>query len=284
MRKAMVPFLGLLLLMSLPVFARAQDGETIKDNPYFSKLPGYEVAENNDRDFDAHTFYDGKKEITLEGKLYSNTYHPTGEAKPMSNLQVRRNYAAAIRNFGGTVLYEGDDAEYVKSRNYHALVTGRASKGDKDIWIEVFLFDYGSGPSVWMAILEVEKMRQDVTASGLAEALNKEGHVALYINFDVNQATIRPESKAVVDQVAQMLKENPAIKVSIEGHTDSTGDAKKNRKLSEDRAKAVQAAIVAQGIDAKRLATTGWGQEKPIADNNTEDGKAKNRRVELVKR
>ena len=282
MRKATVPLLGLLLLMALAVFARAQDVEGLKDNPYFSKLPGYEVTENNDKDFDAYKFYDGKKEISLEGKLYSNTYNPTAEAKPMSNLQIRRNYAAAIRNFGGTVLYDGD-GEYVASRALHGLVTGRASKGNKDIWVEVSTYDSGGGVTVWVVVLEVEKMRQDVTASGLAEALNKEGRVALYINFDVNKATIRPESKPVVDQVAQMLKENPAIKVSIEGHTDSTGDPKKNRTLSEDRAKAVQAAIVAQGIDAKRLATAGWGQEKPIADNKTEDGKAKNRRVELVK-
>ncbi|MCW3111024.1 MAG: OmpA/MotB domain protein, partial [Segetibacter sp.] len=83
--------------------------------------------------------------------------------------------------------------------------------------------------------------------------------------------------------IATMLKDNVALKVSIEGHTDNTGVPATNKVLSENRAKAVMNAISAKGIAANRLSSKGWGQEKPVADNKTEEGRAKNRRVEIVK-
>ncbi len=118
----------------------------------------------------------------------------------------------------------------------------------------------------------------------MLDALNKDGFIALYINFDTNKATIRPESKTIVDQIVKLLKENPGLKVSIEGHTDSTGTPVKNKKLSLERAQSVVNALTAAGVDKKRLSAVGWGQEKPVADNRSEEGKAKNRRVEIVKK
>jgi OOP family OmpA-OmpF porin len=82
----------------------------------------------------------------------------------------------------------------------------------------------------------------------------------------------------------KLLKDNPGLKVGIEGHTDSTGTPARNKTLSQQRAESVVSALVKAGIDAKRLSTAGWGQDKPIADNKTEEGKAKNRRVEIVKK
>jgi outer membrane protein OmpA-like peptidoglycan-associated protein len=108
--------------------------------------------------------------------------------------------------------------------------------------------------------------------------------VTLYINFDTNKATIKPESKPIVDQIVVLLKDNFGLNVSIEGHTDSTGIPAKNKTLSQERAQSVVNALVAAGIDKKRLSAVGWGQEKPMADNKTEEGKAKNRRVEIVKK
>jgi outer membrane protein OmpA-like peptidoglycan-associated protein len=84
--------------------------------------------------------------------------------------------------------------------------------------------------------------------------------------------------------IATLLKSNPTLKLGVEGHTDNVGDAASNKKLSEARAKSVTAAIVASGVDAARLSAAGFGQEKPVADNRTEEGRAKNRRVELVKK
>ena len=96
--------------------------------------------------------------------------------------------------------------------------------------------------------------------------------------------SIRPDSQPVIDQVAEMLQTNAGLMLSVEGHTDSVGTPQSNKTLSEERAKSVVAAVVELGVDAGRLTAVGWGQEKPVADNRTEDGRAKNRRVEIVKK
>jgi outer membrane protein OmpA-like peptidoglycan-associated protein len=116
------------------------------------------------------------------------------------------------------------------------------------------------------------------------EELNKSGFVTLYINFETGKADIDPESESIIDQVADILKSNDSLHVSIEGHTDNVGTAATNKALSESRAKSVLDAIVARGVDKSRLSTKGWGEEKPIASNKTGEGRAKNRRVEIVKK
>ncbi len=118
----------------------------------------------------------------------------------------------------------------------------------------------------------------------MREELNKTGFVALYINFETGKADIKPESQKIVDQVAEMLKSDDSLNVSIEGHTDNVGTAAFNKTLSANRAKSVMNAIVARGIEKSRLSAKGWGQEKPVGDNKTEEGRAMNRRVEIVKK
>src|SRR3546814_17815774 len=104
------------------------------------------------------------------------------------------------------------------------------------------------------------------------------------VNFDFNKATLRPDAEPVIAQVVTLLKDNADLKLSIEGHTDNVGGHDYNVQLSQDRAAAVVAALVKAGIAAGRLASTGYGPDKPVADNASSRGRAKNRRVELVKR
>ena len=103
------------------------------------------------------------------------------------------------------------------------------------------------------------------------------------INFDVDKATIKPESMGTLNMVVQVLKSNPELKFEIDGHTDSTGDASHNLTLSQQRADAVKSQLVSMGIDASRLTTKGFGDSKPISDNDSPEGRANNRRVEFVK-
>lgn len=103
------------------------------------------------------------------------------------------------------------------------------------------------------------------------------------IRFDVNKATIRPESMGVINEIVQLLKQHPELGFSVEGHTDSDGSAELNQSLSEARAKAVMDRMIEMGIAAERLTSAGHGQTAPIAPNTTPEGKAQNRRVEFVK-
>ena len=124
---------------------------------------------------------------------------------------------------------------------------------------------------------------QELNATDLLTTINKEGKIALYINFETSKAEINPESQGIIEQVAKMLELDKSLKISVEGHTDNAGNPKTNQKLSESRANAVMQGIVAKGISKARLSAKGWGAAQPLADNNTEDAKARNRRVEIVK-
>jgi len=193
-----------------------------------------------------------------------------------------RNYSNALKSMVGTVIYEGtpQDADCAENNGLN-MVIGKAVKGTDELWVEVVTL---GGDDYYLTIIIKELMKQDVTASSMFEALNRDGHIALYINFDTGKSIIRDESKPVIDQIVQMMKSNPGLKIGVEGHTDNVGTPASNKTLSEARAKSVVSAIVTQGVTADRLSLAGFGQDQPIADNNTEEGRARNRRVELVKK
>jgi outer membrane protein OmpA-like peptidoglycan-associated protein len=102
------------------------------------------------------------------------------------------------------------------------------------------------------------------------------------IFFDVNQYELKPESISELDKVVELLNDNPGVKILISGHTDNTGKATDNLRLSENRAKAVVSYLIAKGIEASRLQYKGFGSTRAVADNATEDGRAQNRRTELT--
>jgi outer membrane protein OmpA-like peptidoglycan-associated protein len=103
------------------------------------------------------------------------------------------------------------------------------------------------------------------------------------IRFDVNKATIKPESNGAINEIFELMQKQPELNFSVEGHTDSDGDVAINQKLSEERAKAVMDRLISMGIPSSRLKSVGWGESKPIGENGTPEGKANNRRVEFVK-
>ncbi len=107
--------------------------------------------------------------------------------------------------------------------------------------------------------------------------------VANGIKFDSGKATLKPESMGVINEIVKLMKQHPEIKFSVEGHTDSDGDSQFNINLSEQRANTVMNELIAQGIDAERMVSKGFGEDVPVADNDTPEGKANNRRVEFVK-
>lgn len=131
-----------------------------------------------------------------------------------------------------------------------------------------------------------ERKMVTVSSDDMAKALDADGRIALYgIQFDTNKSSLKPESVETIAQIAKLLQAQPALKLDVVGHTDNVGDAAANLKLSQRRADAVVTSLVEDhGIDEARLTARGEGLGQPVADNATEEGRAKNRRVELVKR
>jgi outer membrane protein OmpA-like peptidoglycan-associated protein len=118
----------------------------------------------------------------------------------------------------------------------------------------------------------------------MGNEIDTSGHVAVYgIHFDTGKSTILPDSEATLDQVKQLLDSRPDLKLRVEGHTDNVGSRASNQKLSEARANAVVEWLTTHGVDKSRLSAQGFADTKPVEDNASEEGRAKNRRVELVK-
>jgi OmpA-OmpF porin, OOP family len=276
-------FIAALILVSPPALVRVQAQESeYKDTPWFSGMPNFTIYDSEDKEFDSYNFFNGKNCTTVEGKKFKRIYSLKEDAQKSSVIQIMRNYSNAIKSMGGTVIYEGapQNAECAENNGIN-MVTGKAIKDGNEMWVEVASL---GGDDYYMTIIIKELMKQDVTASDMFKAISRDGHISLYINFDTGKSIIRDESKPIVEQIVQMMKSNPDLKIGVEGHTDNVGTPASNKTLSEARAKSVVSAIVSQGIAADRLSPAGFGQDKPIADNGTEEGRAKNRRVELVKK
>lgn len=271
------------LSITFSVQLNGQDDEPqLKDTPWFSGMPNYTIYDGEEIEFDSYNFWNGKNCTTVEGRKFRRVYTLKEDAQKASVIQITRNYTNAITSMGGTIIFNGapQDADCAEFNGLN-IVVGKAVKGSDELWVEIATL---GGDDYYMTIILKELMKQDVTASSMFEALNRDGHIALYINFDTGKSIIRDDSKPIIDQIVQMMKSNPDLKIGVEGHTDNVGTPASNKTLSEARAKSVVSAIVAQGISADRLSPVGFGQDKPVADNNTEEGRAKNRRVELVKK
>ena len=143
---------------------------------------------------------------------------------------------------------------------------------------------FGSGSNQALDLMYIKNIRLAQGAVPLYDRMMSDGKFITYgITFDVGKATIKPESMGEINRIVTLMTENPDLKFSVEGHTDSTGNAASNQTLSEQRSQAIVAKLVELGIAQDRLTAVGKGQNSPIADNNTDEGRAKNRRVEFVK-
>jgi OOP family OmpA-OmpF porin len=274
MIRALWTLLGILCL-TLPIFAQQKDDPGCKDHPLFTRMPDSWIHGCTQKEFDAYAFNIGQgKTSQVEGKLWKITYYPQAalKSKP-SELQILRNFENAVVKLGGSVLSKDKTRE-----------TLQLTKDGKEVWVEVwaeFTGKYG------LTIVEKKAMAQDIVANAdvFSNDLRNTGHSAVYgIYFDTGKSDIKPESEKAVGEIAKLLKNDATLKVYVVGHTDNVGGLEANMKLSQGRADAVvQALVGSHGIAAARLKAYGDGPFAPVASNDTEEGRAKNRRVELVK-
>jgi outer membrane protein OmpA-like peptidoglycan-associated protein len=259
-----------LATLSHTSLAQEEDAEGCKDSPLISRMAGSSLQRCDKKEYDQFDITvaskDGDDQTKhVEGPLDSWAYKTRDG---VSEIQVYRNMENAMRTGGFQIVFERSP-EYIAAR-----------KGNTWLIID------NRGTYYEQTTITEQAMNQEVTAdaSSLKGELEKTGHVAVYgILFDTAKATLQPASDEPLNQVLQMLQQDDSLKVAIEGHTDNVGAASANQTLSEKRAQAVRDWLIAKGIAANRLTAKGYGASKPVADNNTDEGRAKNRRVELVK-
>lgn len=259
------------LFFATTLRAQDPDAEGCKDSPLVTRFPGSHIDSCDNKEFDEAELPVSRnkngEEVTktFEGEVHSWTYE-TREGT--SNLQLFRNFEAALKQSGFAIDFE-DKPERIT-----------AHKGNAWVYI------YARVTAYEQKTVTIKEMKQEVTAdaSSLSDEINKSGRVAVYgIHFDTGKAAILPDSENILGEIVKLLQQNEDLKLLVEGHTDNQGSAAANQALSEKRAQAVVAWLTAHGVPATRLSAKGFGQTKPLTDNGTEDGRAKNRRVELVK-
>lgn len=196
----------------------------------------------------------------------------------MSQIQLHRHFEASLENSGYTIVFSG-------RHEGHERPAVTARKGAQ--WISVQTGDFNEFPIYEQTAVLVKGMEQQLSAGAqaMSDAIASSGRLDVYgITFAAGHAAITPDSHAVLNDVLAVLVANPDWRLRIEGHTDNVGDKAANMKLSAERAAAVAAWLAGKGIDAARLSTAGLGDTQPIGENTTEEGRARNRRVVLIRR
>jgi outer membrane protein OmpA-like peptidoglycan-associated protein len=290
-----------------------------RDHPLISRYEGSQIVRYDQREYDEFQLMNGRAAgnprsagevdpaLHLEGKVTRISYElPAGVA----TLAVLRNYQQALekagfreifacsnaecggRDFNHSVVpYWSGFAENYEDQRYYA---GKLSRPEGDVYAAVYVVRNLSegGPThnriyTQLDVVEVAPMKEEmvsVNADVMARSIADTGRVTLYgIHFDTDKADIKPDSRPTIDQIGQLMTRLPNLKLVIVGHTDNQGSLEYNMDLSTRRAKAVEAALIeSYGIAPSRLSAWGAGYLAPVASNQTEEGRAKNRRVELV--
>jgi flagellar motor protein MotB len=287
------------------IAAQGEDAAGSKDHPLISRYPASTINEYRQRDFDEYELplskvADGKYARTqhVEGKV-TMIYYVTPEGK--SAVEIFRNYESALKNGGFRELFtcdktcggtppsgaSVDDAfgNYGEDTRYLAAKLARAQG---DVYVALWVYDSGFDIKTFLTVVEAKPMETGlvtVNAAALASDITRTGHASVYgIYFDTGKADVKPESDATLNEIAKLLQQDPSLKLYVVGHTDNVGTLASNMDLSRRRAAAVTHALTTKhGVAAARLSPQGAGPIAPVASNDSEDGRAKNRRVELVK-
>jgi len=228
------------------------------DFPYLAPLPGSKFHRGgwDNTPYRVQTRGATEADIVANGTLYR--YYDFPE---ISNVLLTTAYRDALTKGGWTIVQEG-----------LSVIKAHYAQRGRNIWAMV-------SPDPGGYILNVA----DAGLVDLGANLAKACHVALYgVLFDFNKSTLQPSSGAALEPAANLMAADKALKLEVQGHTDNVGNDAYNQTLSEARAKAVVTWLTQHGVAADRLTAKGYGKTKPVADNGSDEGRAKNRRVEIA--
>jgi len=258
------------------------------------------MTNNQIKDYDHFPFWVGDHFQWEEGKVFYNSIDAK-EGKAYSGFELKKNLDNLIIAAGGVKVFEGkipsDTTSVLRDRPDDITVDYVDGWGDiyndpcsvyvirrqdKTIWIHLCVSSASAG---WV-ILETKAFTQTaslIPAEQLQQQIQDSGKAIVHINFATNRSDILQESFPQVDAIVQVLQQDPTLKLSVNGYTDNTGETAHNLVLSQQRAASVVRSLEGKGVDKNRLKARGFGERQPRGDNGTEDGRAENRRVELVK-
>ena len=292
--------------------AQGTDIEGSKDHPLLSRYPGLWITQYHEAAYDEFNLPLGKTNDTaleksqhLEGKITRIAYDaPFGRTA----LEIYRNYESALTKAGFKILfscvnndgcgsgqpllYAANEAEDWNWPGGQRALSAKLARTTGDVYVSLHIGEwppsYSRGPSLVLYVVELKPMEGGLVtadAAALAKDITDTGHASVYgIYFDTGKADIKPESDATLNEIAKLLQGDPTLKLYVVGHTDNQGALDLNMDLSRRRAEAVLAALTTKyAVPAGRLKAFGAGPYLPVASNDSEDGRAKNRRVELVK-
>jgi len=294
----------------------AADAKGSKDHPLVSRYKGSEIIFYKTEAFNEYGLFindistnkgiEGQPDSVewLEGRVTRLLYLNPPER---STLEIFRNYETALKDAGFETIYScknkicgGYEFSKATKANLWSIyediryLAAKLKRDEGDVYVSLYVSPSNNtgGPRkgrilTQLHVVEMEPMQTDmvtVDADAMAKGIGKEGKIALYgILFDLDKATIKPESKPTLEQISTLLNNNSDLKLVIVGHTDNQGKIDYNMDLSTRRAKSVETALVSDyGIAQDRLSAWGIGYLSPVASNRNEAGRAKNRRVELV--
>ena len=279
--------------------------------PYF-KAPDLLVVEGRggsgvsktgfteEEDFGKLITFTGTNFYPAEGRVTTLGFAMAESGKNFNQYVFDKSMDAYILSLGAKLLFKGtvpreirDELKKVeKDAEYRYMVSGVDSSDpvrfyafkqkEKKLIIQVF----SNSAASYVKFVELKEFKQTIqkhSAEGMKKDIDATGKAVVNINFDTDKSTLKADGQEVVNQIVALLKGAPALKLSIEGHTDNTGSAERNKALSAERSNAVMLALVSTGIDKGNLKSAGFGADKPLVANDSEENKAKNRRVELVK-
>jgi OmpA-OmpF porin, OOP family len=320
MKKSIILFSAIALMISTNLFAqRTSDIEGSKDYPLVSRYKGAIIEYYKEFKWDSYKIPVSKvdqfsdvhfpKTVDVEGKIIRIQYSTSPENTP---ILIFKNYKDAFQKAGYNILFEGKNDEELGNNPHefcwyfygddglnlkrfgaafnpagtkHSYIVAEAKNINKNIYIVVYISNFSDATIITQDVIEEEAPEIGlVTAEYIDKGISSVGHSALPgVFFETGQSTIKSESGEALKNIAAFLNNHPDKKYFIVGHTDNVGDFQNNMALSESRAKAVASDLIAKfGVNASQLKAYGVANLSPVYSNSTIEGKARNRRVEIV--